>query len=354
MKRTIPHLLSTALLGSLLFTGCNTTETTSSTSADVAAPIQPTQSTVWSAPKAETAATAKPVRTPSYPEYHAEHPLKGYLRSIGSDSMDQVIADWETAFAKHHPKLRFRHEGKGSSTAIPALLEGRSDIGPMSRAMKSKEIDAFKAKFGYAPSQYAVAKDALAVFVHPSNPILQSGLSMEQLKQIFAESATPITRWGQLGLTGEWAQAPVRLHGRNPASGTYAFFKSKALNKDDYRAKLTEHPGSAGVVEAVSRDPYSIGYSGIAYKTEAVRTVALENANNQLVDATEANAVSGSYALARDLYVTLNLNSTSGTTALQKEFLKFAFSREAQAIVRQVGYFPVSIDEAQQRLQQLQ
>lgn len=264
--------------------------------------------------------------------------------------MDTVIADWETAFGKHHPKLRFRHEGKGSSTAIPALLEGRSDIGPMSRAVKPAEAAQFKKTFGHEPSQLTVAIDTLAVYIHPSNPLSQNGLTMDQLQRIFTQSDELITRWGQLGLTGEWIHAPIRLHGRNPASGTYSFFKNKALNKQHYSKRVNEHSGSTGVVNAVAKDPYAIGYSGIAYITPEVTTVPLQNTRGTFVAANQANATAGTYPLTRSLYITLNLDPRKEASPLQKEFVRFAYSAEGQEIVKNVGYFPVSTSKANQAL----
>lgn len=260
--------------------------------------------------------------------------------------MDSVIAEWEKALGKHHLKLRFRHEGKGSSTAIPALLEGRSDIGPMSRAVKPAESDQFKKTYGYEPTQLAVAIDTLAVYIHPSNPLSKTGLTLKQLQQIFAESDTPITRWGQLGLSGIWSNAPIRLHGRNPASGTYSFFKSKALNKQNYTIRVKEHAGSSGVVSAVAKDPYAIGYSGIAYIIPEVTTAPLQNAKGNFVEANQTNATSGVYPLTRALYITLNLDPQAEASPIQKEFVRFAYSAEGQGIVKKVGYFPVSISQA--------
>jgi len=333
LKKYTPHML--ALAGILTFglTGCET--------------LQPSRSAQNAGrPVPSTKAPENAIQTVGFESYYVQESLTGYLRSIGSDSMDEVIADWESELGRFHPNLRFRHEGKGSSTAIPALLEQRSDIGPMSRPVKAAEIASFEEKFGYAPTQLTVAIDSLAVYVHPDNPILQSGLSLEQLKNIFSQSEEPITRWGQLGLSGKWTNAPIRLHGRNPASGTYAFFKSTALSKQDYSDSLTEHPGSAEVVAAVAADPYAIGYSGIAYATPDVRVAALQSKQGDYVPANQQNAVSGAYPLSRGLYITLNVDPKSGPNALQKEFIRFAYSQEGQQIVAKVGYFPVSVEEA--------
>jgi phosphate transport system substrate-binding protein len=324
---------------------CNTSQSSRNSQAtSPATPLTKPVAAVKAPVTSKPAVTA--IQSIDYEPYHRQQPLQGYLRSIGSDSMDEVIAEWETELGHFHPTLRFRHEGKGSSTALPALLEQRSDIGPMSRPLKAAEIASFQQKFGYAPTQFTVAIDSLAVYVHPDNPILQSGLSLDQLKNIFSQSETPITRWGQLGLTGNWTNAPIRLHGRNPASGTYAFFKSTALSKQDYSESLKEHPGSAEVVTAVGADPYAIGYSGIAYMTPAVRATSLQSSNGTYIAANQQNAVSGRYPLSRGLYITLNIDPTTGPNALQKEFMRFAYSKEGQQIVSKVGYFPVSVADA--------
>ncbi|MEZ4388608.1 MAG: phosphate ABC transporter substrate-binding protein [Candidatus Krumholzibacteriia bacterium] len=199
-----------------------------------------------------------------------------------------------------YPSVQVEIEGKGSSTAPPALIEGTSNFGPMSRPMKSKEQDAFVAKFGYEAVQLRSSIDMLAVFVHKDNPI--KGLTFEQLSAIFAKNPTmEIRTWGDLGLTGEWANKPISLYGRNSASGTYGFFKEHALGKLDYKDSVKEQAGSSAVIQGVARDKYGIGYSGIGYKTADVRAKALSDsgANPTFVEAVAANAYTGEYPLAR-------------------------------------------------------
>lgn len=313
-------------------------------------PIQATRSTAVTPP---TAATVPAIAN----RYTPQAQLKGYLRSIGSDSMNTTMELWEASFGTYQPKLRFRHEGKGPSTAMPAMLEQRSDFGPMSRALKPNEIESFQTRFGYAPTQLPVAIDTLAVYIHPDNPILQSGITLEQLRRIFAQAdslnnTTPITRWGQLGLTADWTNAPIRIHGRNPASGTHSFFQKKALNKIPFTDKLEEYAGSEGVVEAVSNDPYAIGYSGIAYITPEVRALPLKKGTT-LVDANQANAASGAYPLPRQLYLTTNIDPAKGPSPLQREFLRFTFSQQGQKIVVESGYFRLATNDALKTFKQL-
>lgn len=370
-NKTSTYIASFAAL-TLLLSGCNETTRSSqrspATQTGHSTTTQAVQTQTTAQTASQTAAVSTPQTTPqpvstrpipamttqsSYAPYQVRVPLSGYVRSIGSDTMDQMIADWETELGRFHPGLRFRHEGKGSSTAIPALLEQRADIGPMSRELKSAEIARFVEKFGYQPTQLPVAIDTLAVYVHPNNPILKAGLSLDQVARIFSESDTPIERWGQLGLEGEWTNAPIRLYGRNPASGTHAFFKSHVLNKQSFSKRLSEQAGSAEVVSKVGNDPYAIGYSGIAYSTPQVASVPLKASNGKYVNANKANAVSGLYPLTRKLYVTLNIDPSLGASDMQKEFLRFAFSREGQKIVEQVGYFPIATQEAQKALKSI-
>ncbi|MDQ8194341.1 phosphate ABC transporter substrate-binding protein [Coraliomargarita sp. SDUM461004] len=354
MKHTYTSLGSAFLLAIALLSGCQ-----EGNRKQAATPLGQSATSRQSVAVTASPAVMTPQPVPAihavsapYPAYSVQVPLQGYLRSIGSDTMDELLAEWEAELGRFQTGLRFRHEGKGSSTAIPALLEQRSDIGPMSRVMKGDESARFEQAFGYKATQLAVAVDTLAVYVHPDNPILQTGLSLEQIAAIFSESDSPLQRWGQLGLTGPWSNAPIRLHGRNPASGTHAFFKSHALDGRTFRESLTEHAGSAEVVRHVGMDPYSIGYSGIAYKTADVATLPLQAADGNFVNANKRNAARGIYPLTRSLYVILNINPEQGPTDLQKEFLRFVYSREGQQIVEQVGYFPIDPAIAQQVLQQ--
>ncbi|MCA8974978.1 MAG: substrate-binding domain-containing protein, partial [Planctomycetes bacterium] len=185
------------------------------------------------------------------PTYTAVTGVSGSIKSVGSDTMNNEMTLWAEAFVKMYPNVKVEIEGKGSTTAPPALVEGSSTFGPMSRPMKDKEIDAFEKKFGYKPTAIATSIDMLAVYVHKDNPITH--LTIKQVDAIFSKgrkggAAEDITTWGQLGLGGEWANKPISLYGRNSASGTYGYFKEKALFKGDYKDSVKEQPGSSAVV----------------------------------------------------------------------------------------------------------
>ena len=271
--------------------------------------------------------------------------VSGNLKSVGSDTLNNLMTLWSEAFRSNYPNVKIEIEGKGSSTAPPALIEGTSQFGPMSREMKPKELDSFEKKFGYKPSRVRVAVDALAVFVHKDNPI--KCLSLKQLDAIFSKNRksgypNDIRTWGDLGLTGEWADKPISLYGRNSASGTYGYFKQVALFKGDYKDTVKEQPGSSAVVQGVASDKYAIGYSGVGYKTADVRTVPLSVEAGDCYDATADNAYSGNYALARFLYIYLNRNPNEALDPQRREFIKFVYSKRGQEIVIKDGFYPVS------------
>jgi phosphate transport system substrate-binding protein len=282
---------------------------------------------------------------PKLPDYRKTGGISGNLNSIGSDTLNNLMTLWAEAFRRAYPGVNIQIEGKGSSTAPPALIEGTAQLGPMSRKMKNRELDAFEKRFGYKPTRIGVALDSLAVYVHKDNPI--QGLSLPQVDAIFSKNRRgglprAITTWGQAGLSGSWRNVPVSLYGRNSASGTYGYFKSEALFKGDFKDTVKEQPGSASVVQGVETDRGAIGYSGIGYRTSGVKAIALaKKTGGKLYLPTYANALRGKYPLARVLYVYVNKAPHRPLDSLTKEFLKLVLSREGQQIVVKDGYMPL-------------
>jgi phosphate transport system substrate-binding protein len=289
-------------------------------------------------------ASAGPVAVdPALPSYQPASGISGNLSSVGSDTLNNLMTLWAEKFKTCHPSVQIQIEGKGSGTAPPALIAGTAQLGPMSRPMKETEIDKFESKFGYKPTSIRTSVDALAVFVNKDNPI--RSLTMTQLDSVFSKSRRrggPAARtWGDLGLTGEWANKPISVYGRNSASGTYGFFREHVLKNGDYRDEVKEQPGSASVVLAVTEDRYAIGYSGIGYATSGVRAVPLADDGKAPAEATAANAYSGAYPLARFLFVYVNRAPGKPMDPLTREFIKLVLSREGQEIVVKDGYFPI-------------
>ena len=270
--------------------------------------------------------------------------LSGNLNSIGSDTLNNLMTLWAESFKEMYPNVKIQIEGKGSSTAPPALIEGTSQLGPMSRPMKGTEIDAFEKKFGYKPTEIKVSIDALAVYTHKDNPLKE--LSLEQVDGIFSSTrksgSDDITRWSEVGVKGSLGGRPISIYGRNSASGTYGFFKDVALQGGDYRSSVKEQPGSSSVVQGVASDLSGIGYSGIGYKTSGVNALAIsKTSRGRAAEPTAENCVSGKYPLARFLYVYVNVKPGTEPDALTSEFLNFVLSKAGQEIVVKDGYFPL-------------
>lgn len=290
------------------------------------------------------------------PSYEKASGVSGNLSSVGSDTLANLMTLWAEDFKRNYPNVNIQIQAAGSSTAPPALTEGTSNLGPMSRKMKDKEREAFEKRFGYAPTAIPVAIDALAVFVNKDNPI--KGLSIPQLDAIFSSTRKcgydkDATTWGDLGVSGTLADKSIQLFGRNSVSGTYGYFKKKALCKGDYKNNVNEQPGSASVVQGVSESINGIGYSGIGYKTASVRALPLSKKGDNFIEATPNNAVSGEYPLSRFLYVYVNKAPNKELAPITGEFVKLILSKQGQEVVVKDGYVPLPAKVAAKQLSAL-
>lgn len=279
------------------------------------------------------------------PEYQKASGISGNLSSVGSDTLANLMTLWAEEFNRNYPNVNIQIQAAGSSTAPPALTEGTSNIGPMSRKMKDEEIDAFESKYGYKPTAIPVAIDALAIFVNKDNPI--KGLTLPQADAIFSSTRKcgydkDIKTWGEAGLTGAWNSKSIQLYGRNSVSGTYGFFKEHTLCKGDYKDNVNEQPGSASVVQAVTTSVNGIGYSGMGYTTSGVKAVPLATKEGEpFIEATPENALAGTYPLARYLYIYVNKKPNEALPPLENEFLKMVLSKAGQQAVIKDGYIPL-------------
>jgi phosphate transport system substrate-binding protein len=288
------------------------------------------------------------------PGYQKTSGVSGSVSTIGSDSMNNLMTLWAETFRKFYPNVKVQVEGKGSSTAPPALIAGTAQFGPMSRTMRSTEIDQFQQKHGYKPTEIRTSYDGLSVYVHRDNPIKQ--LSLAHVEAIFGKSRRRgfkqnVTTWGQLGLTGDWANRPIGLYGRNSASGTYGFFREMVLKNGDYKDTVKEQPGSASVVQGITEDRYGIGYSGSGYRTSGVKAVPLAEAEaGPYFEGTYEEVTSGKYPLSRFLYIYLNKAPSKPLEPLQLEFVKLILSKEGQEVVVKDGYMPLTPAQVKEEL----
>lgn len=287
------------------------------------------------------------------PDYEKVSGISGSLSSVGSDTLANLMTLWAEEFNREYPNVSIQIQAAGSSTAPPALTEGTSNFGPMSRQMKDKEIAAFEEKYGYKATPIRVAIDALAVYTHKDNPI--EGMSIPQVDAVFSATRScgyseDITNWSQLGL----GLGNIQLYGRNSVSGTYGYFKKVALCKGDYKNSVNEQPGSASVVQGVTKSLNGIGYSGIGYKTSGVKAVALSKEDGgEFIAATKANAANGTYPLSRYLYVYVNKAPNKPLAPIDREFIKMVLSKVGQQVVVKDGYVPLPASVVEQELNKL-
>lgn len=297
-------------------------------------------------------ASAQVAVDPNLPSYKSVSGVSGRLNSIGSDTLNNLMTLWAEGFRSSYPNVSIEIQGAGSGTAPPALIQGTAQFGPMSRPMRGTEIEEFEARYGYPPIPIRGAIDALGVFVHKDNPI--QCLSLQQVDAIFSSTRNggadaAINTWGELGLTGQWANRPIALYGRNSASGTYGYFKEVALFNGDYRAQVREQPGSSTVIQGVASDISGIGYSGVGYGTADVRAVPISH-EGDCYEATGENSISGDYPIARFLYIYVNKNPNTDLEPLRAEFIRYVYSKEGQSAVVRAGFFPLAKSLADQDL----
>lgn len=282
---------------------------------------------------------------PDLPEYERASGVSGNLSSIGSDTLNNLMTLWAEGFNELYPNVNVQIQGAGSSTAPPAITEGTANLAPMSREMRSSEVQAFEERHGYPPTALPVAVDMLAVYVNRDNPI--ESMTLPEVDAIFSATRRcghpeDITRWGQLGLDGAWANRDFALYSRNAVSGTYGYFKDNALCGGDFKSSINEQPGSSSVVQGVTESINGIGYSGIGYRTSGVKVVPLaRDAGETAYEATAENAATGDYPLARYLYVYINKHPNRELDPLTREFVKMVYSRQGQETVNRDGYVPL-------------
>lgn len=288
-----------------------------------------------------------------YVDYHKMPGVSGSLLSVGSDTLAGVVTLWVEEFKSIYPNVNAQVQASGSATAPPALAEGTAQFGPMSRPMRSQEIESFEQTHGYKPTALRVAIDAIGVFVQRDNPI--QGLNFVQLDAIFSTTlrcgATHhIKSWADLGVKAEWAKRSIQLFGRNSVSGTYGYFKQNVLCSGDFSDRVNEQPGSASVVQSVASSINTIGYSGIGYHVSGVKLIPIAKQGQDFIEPSQENIVSGRYPLSRYLYLYVNKNPTRDFTPLEREFVRYIFSVQGQQQVVKDGYIAISPEMARQEL----
>jgi len=259
------------------------------------------------------------------------------IQNKGSDSLVNVAQAWAEAYQEVDSNVVVAVSGGGSGTGIAALINGAVDIANTSRAMRPKEIDHAK-KSGQDPRQHVVGYDALAVYVHKDNPV--GPMTLEQLAEIFGENGV-LTRWTDLGVDAPGCKDQTMiLVSRQNNSSTYAYFSNAVLGRDrELRLGTLDLHGSKDVVELVGNTPCAIGYSGVAYATDHVRTVCIAfEEGAHCVPPTVASANDGRYPITRPLFMYTN-GVPQGPI---NSFLNWVLGETGQCILLNKGYAPVN------------
>jgi phosphate transport system substrate-binding protein len=252
----------------------------------------------------------------------------GSITVKGSDTMVILGQRWAEEYMKKNPATVIQVTGGGSGTGISALINGTTDICESSRTMKAAEKEKLRDRYNNTGVELAMARDGLAVYVNSSNPLTE--LSMDQLKGIYTGK---VTNWKEVG----GPDAKIIVYSRENSSGTYVFFKEQVLGGADFTARAQTMPGTAAVVNAVSKEKFGIGYGGAAY-AKAIKILKVKkDAASAAIAPDKAAVLNGTYPLARPLFFYLRAKPTGEI----KSFIDFALSAEGQGIVEQVGYYPV-------------
>lgn len=318
------------------------------------------------------------------PEYRPEQPVSGLMRSWGDTHMARLMKLWEAGFQRYQPGVQFWDNLKGTSTATSGLSQCKADLALMGRQIFTFEQYSTYRRSLMVPVEIQVATGsvdtpgksyALTVFVNRDNPL--SRLTLRQLDGIFgaerdggwngmrwnrAAARTAkgnIRTWGQLGLTGEWADQPIHLYGP-PAlyPGGFSFFQRRVMGGADTCAEdLREYPDPRQLMAALSRDRYGIGYTGLCYQTPETKAIALAAGSaGPFVAPTRETVASRAYPLSRPIYIYFAPDTPGGQRAPTdpkiREFLRYILSREGQEdVVREGDYLPLTAAAAERSLQ---
>ena len=245
----------------------------------------------------------------------------------GSDTMVILAQKWAEIYMKSHSDVIVQVTGGGSGTGISALINGSTDICNASRPLKSSEMEKLKDRYGSLGIEIPCAKDGITIFLNENNPV--SELTIKQLGDMFSGK---IRNWKEVG----GPDAEIKLYGRENSSGTYVFFQEKVV-KGDYAPSCQTLPGTAAVVNAVSKDKYGIGYGGAAYASGVKHCKVKKDAKSQAFNATTESIAKGDYPITRYLYMYMRNRPTGDI----KAYIDWILSADGQKVVTEIGYFPV-------------
>jgi phosphate transport system substrate-binding protein len=311
--------------------------------------------------------------SPDLPAYKKNADFSGTIKSVGADTMEDLMKLWIDDFRKMYPGINFDMQAKASGTAAPALTDGSADIGPVAREMLPNEVAPFQQKYGYEPFAIRVAggsyrtpgkTHAIAILVNGKNPI--DKLTLAQLDAIYSKTRKrgykQVNTWGDVGATGDFADKPIHQWGLIQPNGIAHFLDERVLENGEYKNGITERttvgnlPALDAIAQGVAADPYAIGYSGFTSVIEGTKSVALaQDSKTPYNKGTFQEVVEQRYPLSRVIYIYVNRAPGKPLDPKVTEFLKFVLSEQGQQDVEKEGVFlPLTPSIVKQELQKLQ
>lgn len=300
------------------------------------------------APTAQATNSARPIGSaldPNLPIYRPVANLEGTLKLGGANTLSHVAAVWIDGFKQFHPHVEISIEVNGSRQAIADVKDGTTDIGLLSRTIFPEEVADFEQTFGYQPTVLTPCMERTAIFVNKENPV--KGLTLAQLDAIFSTTCNRgaekhAATWGDVGLTGEWAQRKITAHGRTMDTGSQVFLRQALMLDGEMCGGIVQHKSNVEIVNAVASDPGSIGFGGLSYATPEVKAVPLAFSEKEgFVAIDSPEAARGAYPLIRRLQVVVNHDPAKKLSPVEEEFLKYVFSRVGQEDVVKAGFQPI-------------
>jgi phosphate transport system substrate-binding protein len=273
------------------------------------------------------------------------------VKAAGSSTVAALLKSVADGFASVQPGLNIDIAGAGSSTALAGLLESPGTMGLLSRTMTPREREAFRAKYGHAPTELKIAVDAVGVYVFKDNPV--PALSLSDLRRAFGRDPDAVDRWGALGLNNDaWRERPIVRFGLEQGRGAHELFRETVLEGSAFATEINIEPVSTSVVQGVATQAGGIGYASVFFRNLRTRLLPITH-QGEAVEPNAANALSGKYPLARFLYVIVNQKPGQPLEAAQRQFLQFVLSRDGQDVVAKQGFFSLDAATARAALAQV-
>ncbi len=283
-----------------------------------------------------------PLLDPNLPYYRPVEKLSGELKLGGSNTMSHVASVWINNFTRFYPDVKIVIDVNGSREAVESVQKGYTQIGLLSRTISEEEVESFNKDIGFPPTVLTPCLERTAIYVNKNNPI--PGLTLAQLDAALGseckrKAKEPCHNWGQLGLTGKWAKLPITVHGRTFDTGSQVFIQEAVLLGSTMREDMVSHKSNIDIVNAVAQDEGGLGFGGLSYATSDVKTVPLAFTEGQefvAIDSPEADM--GMYPLVRRLQLVVKHDPKQKLPAVEREFIRYVFSRLGQEDVVKAGY----------------